>query len=102
MRRVLPVIEALRASGALISIDTMKAGVAEAAIDAGAHIVNDIRGLQGGSGHGRCRGPPRRRSWWPCTIPAVLGSSEPIAGDPIEDCLRLLRARRWRSHAMPA
>ena len=45
---MLPVIEGAR--GMLrrsISIDTMKATVAEAAIAAGAHIVNDIRGLQG-------------------------------------------------------
>jgi len=40
-RRVLPVIEALAPHGR-ISIDTRKAEVAEAAIDAGATIVNDI------------------------------------------------------------
>lgn len=40
-RRVLPVIRDL-ASHCRISIDTMKADVAEAAIDAGATIVNDI------------------------------------------------------------
>jgi dihydropteroate synthase len=42
-KRVLPVISALREkTGALISIDTTKAEVAEAAIAAGASIVNDI------------------------------------------------------------
>ncbi len=45
--RVLPVIEALRAeSGVLISIDTYRADTARAAIAAGAHIVNDVFGLQ--------------------------------------------------------
>ncbi|HEY5935969.1 MAG TPA: dihydropteroate synthase [Kofleriaceae bacterium] len=42
LRRVLPVIEALR--GAPLSIDTTKAEVARAAIAAGATIVNDVSG----------------------------------------------------------
>ncbi len=46
IRRTLPVIRALRAEwNGLISIDTMKASVAEAALDAGADIVNDVSGL---------------------------------------------------------
>jgi dihydropteroate synthase len=41
--RVLPVIRGLRERGAgLISIDTTKAEVAEAALDAGADLVNDV------------------------------------------------------------
>jgi len=44
--RVVPVIEGLRAGGAgAISIDTRKASVAEAAVDAGADLVNDVAGL---------------------------------------------------------
>jgi dihydropteroate synthase len=44
---VLPVIEALRGkSGALISIDTYRAETARMAVSAGAHIVNDVFGLQ--------------------------------------------------------
>jgi len=43
IRRVLPVISGLRArTAALISVDTNKAEVAEAALDAGADIVNDV------------------------------------------------------------
>ena len=46
MRRVLPVIERLAPRVAVpISIDTYKASVAQAAIDAGATIVNDVSGL---------------------------------------------------------
>lgn len=42
-RRVLPVITALRAETALpLSIDTMKASVAAAALDAGVDLVNDV------------------------------------------------------------
>ncbi|MDB6071946.1 MAG: hypothetical protein JWL81_3117 [Verrucomicrobiales bacterium] len=47
LRRILPVIEGLRArSGVAISIDTMKARVAAAGMAAGADIINDISGLQ--------------------------------------------------------
>jgi dihydropteroate synthase len=42
LSRVLPVIEGLRAYGARISIDTVKAGVAERALQAGATIINDV------------------------------------------------------------
>ncbi len=46
LRRVIPVIEALRAnSDIFISIDTYKADVANAALKAGADMVNDISGL---------------------------------------------------------
>ena len=42
--RVLPVIEALSAEGAWVSVDTMRAEVAEAAVGAGARVVNDVSG----------------------------------------------------------
>lgn len=44
LRRVLPVVEALSARGAIISIDTMRAEVARQAVTAGATIVNDVSG----------------------------------------------------------
>jgi len=45
--RVLPVIEELKSrTDALISIDTQKSAVAEAALKAGAHIINDISALE--------------------------------------------------------
>ncbi len=48
LRRVIPVIEKLRAKiDIFISIDTSKAAVARAAIQAGASIVNDVTGGQG-------------------------------------------------------
>ena len=47
MARVIPVIRALRqATDVPISIDTYKAAVAEAALDAGADMVNDVWGLR--------------------------------------------------------
>jgi dihydropteroate synthase len=48
LRRVIPVIEKLRATiDILISIDTSKSEVANAALDAGASIVNDVTGGRG-------------------------------------------------------
>ncbi|TPK58355.1 MULTISPECIES: dihydropteroate synthase [unclassified Mesorhizobium] len=45
--RILPVIEALAGSGeVLISVDTYRAETARLAVAAGAHIVNDVWGLQ--------------------------------------------------------
>ncbi len=47
MRRVLPVVRELaRRAGVPVSIDTSKAEVARAALDAGAEVVNDVSGLQ--------------------------------------------------------
>ncbi|MBK1785190.1 dihydropteroate synthase [Prauserella cavernicola] len=42
--RVLPVIRALCADGLALSVDTTRAAVAAAAVDAGAHVINDVSG----------------------------------------------------------
>jgi dihydropteroate synthase len=48
LRRVLPVVRALAAqTNVLLSVDTSKAAVAAAALEAGAHIVNDVTALRG-------------------------------------------------------
>jgi dihydropteroate synthase len=48
LRRVLPVIEGLRSvTSGRISVDTSKAEVAEAALNAGATLVNDVTALRG-------------------------------------------------------
>ena len=48
IQRVVPVIKAIRKeSDVLISVDTWKSQVAEAALAAGANLVNDITGLMG-------------------------------------------------------
>jgi len=48
MGRVIPVIQALRKANptGLISIDTRRAEVAKAALDAGANLINDVSGLR--------------------------------------------------------
>lgn len=47
MARVLPVVGALAASGVPVSIDTSRARVMAAAVEAGAKIVNDVTALTG-------------------------------------------------------
>jgi dihydropteroate synthase len=47
LSRVRPVVEGLAGVEAEISVDTSKAAVAEAALDAGAAIVNDVTALRG-------------------------------------------------------
>ncbi|MQA04581.1 MAG: dihydropteroate synthase [Streptosporangiales bacterium] len=44
LRRTVPVVEALAADGLLVSVDTMRASVAAAAVAAGAGLVNDVSG----------------------------------------------------------
>src|SRR4051794_14148638 len=44
LARVIPVVRQLVQAKVLVSVDTMRAGVAEAALDAGAVVVNDVSG----------------------------------------------------------
>ncbi|MER6309032.1 dihydropteroate synthase [Streptomyces sp. NPDC001739] len=44
LRRVVPVVRELSAAGAVVSVDTMRASVAEQAVQAGARLVNDVSG----------------------------------------------------------
>ncbi|KAI8349669.1 Dihydropteroate synthase-like protein [Blakeslea trispora] len=66
IRRVIPVIEQLRSSGfdLPISVDTFRAGVAKAAIEAGADVINDI---SGGS-----RDPNMLKVMADCNVPVCL------------------------------
>ena len=65
LRRVLPMIEAIRRETDLpVSIDTYKAEVAKAAVDAGASIINDVWALQ--------RDPEMLRVAGDSDVPVVL------------------------------
>src|SRR5579863_10724227 len=44
LRRVIPVITGLVEAGAVVSVDTMRAQVAQWAVDAGVSLVNDVSG----------------------------------------------------------
>jgi dihydropteroate synthase len=71
LRRVIPIVERLCAMATIVSVDTSKAVVARAALDAGAHVINDVCALEdpdllavvAGSDAGVClmhkRGEPR-------------------------------------------
>lgn len=62
IERVVPVIERLARSGAAVSIDTRKAAVMEAALAAGAHLVNDVAALLHDARAISSRWPRLRRS----------------------------------------
>lgn len=71
LARVLPVIRELTRSGVIVSVDTRRAAVMEAAIEAGAAIVNDVTALAGD----------------PASLPLMAGSQAAIVlmhmqGDP--------------------
>ncbi|MEJ6008534.1 dihydropteroate synthase [Novosphingobium aquae] len=46
VKRVVPAVELLAGMGAAISVDTRRASVMEAALGAGAHMINDVSGLR--------------------------------------------------------
>jgi dihydropteroate synthase len=46
LRRVIPIVERLAKMATIVSVDTSKAVVARAALDAGAHLINDVRALE--------------------------------------------------------
>ena len=103
--RVLPVVEALRGRLKIpISIDTQKAGVAEAAIAAGAEMVNDVSALRSPEASGQALGEVVRRAGVPLVLMHMRGrpktmQQRPFARDVMRDVtcgLReaLERARR--------
>src|SRR5215217_2332200 len=97
--RVLPVIERLaRATDAPISIDTTKAEVAEAAVRAGAALVNDVSGLH--------HDPRMAETVARLGVPLVVMSN--LRGTPIDDVVGAVTARlraslaRARAAGIPA
>jgi len=46
LKRVIPAIERLASAGAAISVDTRRPAVMEAALSAGAHLINDVSALR--------------------------------------------------------
>ncbi|TAM86424.1 dihydropteroate synthase, partial [bacterium] len=99
LRRVLPVIAGVRARcpGAIISVDTFKAEVAEAALDAGADVINSIWGwtrgmLEVAASHG---------------APAILMHNKRVAvyeGDVVDEVVAWLerQAREALAAGIPA
>ncbi len=76
--RVEPVVGALARGGAVVSIDTRKAAVMKAALDAGAAIVNDVSAL----GHDPESAPLLARRDCPVVLMHHQGSPETMQKDP--------------------
>ncbi|EKV31365.1 Dihydropteroate synthase [Caenispirillum salinarum AK4] len=100
IRRVVPVVRGLAEKGAVVSIDTRNAATMEAAVTAGARIVNDVTAL----------------TWDPNALPTVAkldvpvvlmhikGTPQTMQKDPVYDCAPLdvadwLRARAEQARA---
>ena len=94
LARVLPVVEALRSKLKIpISIDTQKAAVAEAAIAAGAEMINDVSALRTEPALGEVA----RRRRVPVILMHMRGTprdmqKRPFARDVVRDVLAGLRA----------
>ncbi len=103
LRRVLPVLEGLRGRLKIpISVDTQKARVAEAAIAAGAEMVNDVSALRGPEGSGRELGAVVRRAGVPVVLMHMRGRPKtmqrlPFARDVMRDVTRGLKEAMERA-----
>lgn len=94
LRRVLPVVSALAAAGAVVSIDTMRAAVAERAVEAGAALVNDVSGGLADREMARvvaAAGVPYVVGHW--RGPSDVMDSLASYGDVVQDVVRELSAR---------
>ena len=94
LRRVVPAIAGLADVGARLSIDTSKAAVAAAALDAGATIVNDVTALRGDPAMARV---VAERGCDVCLM-HMLGEPrtmqrDPRYGDVVDDVKAFLAAR---------
>jgi dihydropteroate synthase len=94
LRRVVPVVEGLAGLDAEISVDTSKAAVAAAALDAGAAIVNDVTALRG---DGEMAGLCAERDAT-VVLMHMLGSprtmqENPVYGDVVEEVKAFLAER---------
>lgn len=92
--RVLPVIKALAAEGVVVSVDTYRAAVAAAALDAGATVINDVSGGLGDPDMARVA----RDAGCPWVLMHWRGHSNDMYrlasyGDVVADVRRELRAR---------
>jgi dihydropteroate synthase len=95
LKRVIPAVERLAAAGAAISVDTRRVGVMEAALAAGAHLINDVSAL---------RHDPRSlefvaRAGVPVVLMHAPGEGEDLHGDAgygdvVLDVFDWLAARR--------
>ncbi|MBI4566046.1 MAG: dihydropteroate synthase [Planctomycetes bacterium] len=96
-RRVVPVIRALARRGRLVSIDTCKAEVAQAAFAAGARLLNDVSAL-GDPAMGRVAA----RAGVPVILMHMRGTprtmqEEPVYGDVVAEIVEFFSERMGRA-----
>jgi dihydropteroate synthase len=101
--RILPVIRALAAEGHIISVDTRHAATMQAALEAGARIVNDVSGLS----FDPAAAPLLRARRCPVVIQHMRGTPDTMAGlaqytDVAVETTRELAARIEASGIAPA
>jgi len=94
LRRVLPVVEALAASGQRVSVDTTKLEVARAALEAGATMVNDVSAFRFAPELGGLVADTRAD----CCLMHMLGEprtmqADPRYGDVVSDVRAFLEER---------
>jgi dihydropteroate synthase len=93
--RVVPVLARLKPqTGALLSIDTRKAAVAEAALGAGADLVNDVSALGDPA-----MGPLVARAGCPVVLMHMQGTPETMQSDPHYDDV-VTEVRRFLAEAV--
>ena len=95
-RRVVPIVAALREAlpDTPISIDTTKPAVAEASVDAGANLINDVWGVGAGDAL------PRLAASRNVPLVVMHNRSEPRYGDLLADVVGDLRAALDRAVAL--
>jgi dihydropteroate synthase len=95
LERVVPVVERLTTAGTLVSVDTRKAAVAEAAVQAGARIVNDVSAFR----HDPAMAGVVAGAGASCCLMHMLGDdprtmqADPRYGDVVSDVKAFLEAR---------
>lgn len=95
LKRVVPMVEALAAGGAAISIDSRRSSVIDASLKAGAHIVNDVSALR----HDPLSVEVVRRSGAPVVLMHAPGGADDLHADAnyadvVLDVFDWLRERR--------
>lgn len=92
--RVIPVVRELASAGAFVSIDTTRASVAAAALNAGARMINDVSGGLGDLGMARCAaeaGVPYVAMHWRAPSDVMAGRTQ--YDDVVADVATELAAR---------
>jgi dihydropteroate synthase len=98
IQRVVPVIEKLAASGTAVSVDTRKAAVMEAALKAGAHLVNDVSALT----YDPMGAATVARTGCPVVLMHHQGTPETMQRDPCYDRPVLLEVYDWLAERIEA